>query len=256
MPSAILVAALEGAIALPEVRDIAMRVSNDLDFDMAWALKVFLQVHGVIAKRSLGFGLGGADRVFEIGFGLGEFHAATAAASRGFHQDREADLLGGLLGLGNRRQGAFRAGDTGHASFDHRGLGRDLVAHDADMLGRGANEGQPMRFDHFGELGILGQEAIARMDRVGAGDLGGSQDLRLLQIAFGGWRRPDADAFVCEAPYSTGWESETYISFTMPALSASTGLNVFIASTRRTVSPFFTLSPTATNCFAPGSGDR
>ena len=35
----------------------------------------------------------------------------------------------------------------------------------------------------LGEVGVLGQEAVAGMDRLGAADLGGEQDSRLVEIA-------------------------------------------------------------------------
>ena len=51
------------------------------------------------------------------------------------------------------------------------------------MLGRRTNEREPMCFDHFGELGVLRQKAVSRVDRVRAGDLGSGKDLRLLQLS-------------------------------------------------------------------------
>ncbi len=56
-----------------------------------------------------------------------------------------------------------------------------------------------MRFDDLGELGVLGKEAVARMDRVGAGDFGGRDDRGDVEIAVGGRRRADADRMVGQA---------------------------------------------------------
>ncbi len=47
-------------------------------------------------------------------------------------------------------------------------LGRDLVAHDPDMLGRGADEGNAVLFEDLGEARVLGKKAVARMNGVGA----------------------------------------------------------------------------------------
>ncbi len=47
-------------------------------------------------------------------------------------------------------------------------LGGDLVAHDADMFRRGADEGDAVVFQRLREGGVFGQEAIARMHRLRA----------------------------------------------------------------------------------------
>ena len=75
----------------------------------------------------------------------------------------------------------------------------DLVAHHADMRRRRTDEGQPMRLHHLGEAGVLGQKAVAGMDRLGAGDRGGRQNGGDVQVAVLRRRRPDADAFVGQA---------------------------------------------------------
>ena len=47
-----------------------------------------------------------------------------------------------------------------------------------------------------GEFGVFRQEAIARMDGVGAGDLASGDDLVDVEIGFARRRRTDADALV------------------------------------------------------------
>ena len=75
----------------------------------------------------------------------------------------------------------------------------DLVAHDADVLRRRADEGDLVLLEDLGEAGVLRQEAVAGMHRVGAGDLAGGEQARDVEIALGGGRRADADALVGEA---------------------------------------------------------
>src|SRR3546814_9135265 len=64
------------------------------------------------------------------------------------------------------------------------------------MLGLGSDEDHVMRFDDLGETFVFGQEAIARMDRVGAGDLGRRDDRGDVEIAVFRRRRPDAHRLV------------------------------------------------------------
>ena len=52
--------------------------------------------------------------------------------------------------------------------------------------------------ENFGEARVLGEEAVARMHRVGAGDLAGGEQRRNVEIAVLGRRRADADALVGE----------------------------------------------------------
>src|SRR3546814_21075814 len=78
---------------------------------------------------------------------------------------------------------ARRARNDGEAELDRGALRLDLVAHRADMFGLGSDEDHVMRFDDLGETFVFGQEAIARMDRDGAGDLGRRDDRGDAEIA-------------------------------------------------------------------------
>ncbi len=66
------------------------------------------------------------------------------------------------------------------------------------MRGR-PDEDESRGVDRLGELGVLGQEAVARVDRVGAGDLGGGDDAGHHQVALTRRAGPDADVVVGEA---------------------------------------------------------
>ena len=61
---------------------------------------------------------------------------------------------------------------------------------------------------------------------------------------------------ISASPYSTGAASETRTRTTLPARGERTGLKVFIASIRTSVSPSSTVSPACTKGGAPGSGDK
>ena len=56
-----------------------------------------------------------------------------------------------------------------------------------------------MLLEDLGEARVLRQEAVAGMDRVGAGDLAGGEQARNVEIALRRRRRADADALVGEA---------------------------------------------------------
>ena len=90
-------------------------------------------------------------------------------------------------------------GTVGMPSSSGGPLGRDLVAHQADVLGPRTDEVHVVLGQDFGKAGVLGKEAIARMHRIGAGDLAGREQRRNIEIAVLGRRRADADAFIGQA---------------------------------------------------------
>ena len=83
-------------------------------------------------------------------------HPASAAAGGGLDDQRETDLVR----LARR--------DDRDAGLARDPLRLELVPAGAERLRRGPDEDQAGRLDRFREVGVLGQEAVAGMDRVGA----------------------------------------------------------------------------------------
>ena len=127
---------------------------------------------------------------------MGDLHAAAAAAGRSLDQNGIADVGRDLLRLLEIGDGALRAWNERQAERLRGLLRLDLVAHEPDMLGARADEGDLVLFEDLGEAGILGEEAIARMHGVGAGDLAGRDDLRDVEVAVLGRRTADAHALI------------------------------------------------------------
>jgi hypothetical protein len=67
------------------------------------------------------------------------------------------------------------------------------------MFRRGADELDAVILDRLHEIGVLGEEAVAGVDRLRAGDLGGRQDGGHAEVAVRGGRRADADRLVGHA---------------------------------------------------------
>ena len=191
-------AALQRAIALAQVDGVALAVAEHLDLDVARLGQVLLDVDGIVAERGLGLRARGRQREAQIGRRVRDLHAAPAAAGGRLDQHGEAHVLGDLHRLGLARHGAVGARHDRNAEALGGLLGLDLVAHDADVLGRRADEGDLVLFQDLGEAGVLREEAVAGMHGVGAGDLAGGEQARNVEVAFGGGRRADADAFVGE----------------------------------------------------------
>ncbi len=188
----LLVAALERAIALAEVYALAHPVAKDLNFDVTRLLEIFLHIDFVIAEGGLGLGTSGEEGGFDFLLGFRDLHAAPAAAGGGLDDDRIAHLGGDALGGAEIGHATVRARNDGDSEFLGGVLGGDLVAHQADVLGRGADEGQAVILDRLHESRVFRQEAIAGVDRLSAGDLAGRDDRGEAQIALR--RRVGADA--------------------------------------------------------------
>ena len=179
----LLVAALDGAVALEEVDRTAQAVAEHLDLDVARARDVALYQHMVITKAGLGLALAAGQRGGEVFRALHAPHALATTAGAGLDEHGVADAVG--LALQQRGVVVLPvvARHQRHASLLHQGLGRGLAAHVADGRGRRADEDQPGVSTGLGEVFVLGQEAVARVHRLRPGGLGRFQDALPAQVA-------------------------------------------------------------------------
>ena len=92
----LLVAALDRALALAEVRVVAVLVADDLDLDVARLLAVPLHEHLGIAERGLRLGAAHRPRLEQLLLLVDDLHAATTAAGARLEDHGEADALGRL----------------------------------------------------------------------------------------------------------------------------------------------------------------
>ena len=115
-------------------------------------------------------------------------HPPSAAAGRRLHQHRKADRC-----HRGRRVGRVAVeGDVvehRHPGGAHDRLGTDLGAHRGDRRRRWSDPHQPGVEHRLGEGGGLGEEAVAGVDRVGAGAPSGVDEQLGAQVGVGG-RRP------------------------------------------------------------------
>ena len=165
----LLVAPLEGTVPGGDDHHVAVRVSQALRLDVPRPVQVAL--HEALTAPEGGHGL--ADRGLVLITDLvdrpGHLQATPAAAERGLDGDgqpvlfREGDDLFGTghrVGRARRERGLDLAGDV---------PGAHLVAQGLDGRGWRPDPGQSRRDHRPGEVGVLGQEAVAGVDRVGAG---------------------------------------------------------------------------------------
>ncbi|MNQ47166.1 hypothetical protein D3C85_610020 [compost metagenome] len=187
----LLVAPLHRAVAHAEGQHVALAVAEHLHFQVAGALDVLLDEHARIAEVVLPQAL---DRLE----GLGQFrrraayaHADAAAAGGALQHHRVADLLAGRQCRIEvfQQLGAFQ---HRHAMLLGQRACGVLEAEHAQLLRGRADEGDAGGLAGLGERRVLGEEAVAGVDGLGAALSGDFEDLVHYQI--GGRGRAFAEA--------------------------------------------------------------
>ena len=159
-----------------------VRVRQHLHLHMPRPLDQPLEIEAGVAERRAGLVGGVAQaRAERLGVG-GHADAAPAPAARGLDHQRIADLLGGRLRLGGL-DGAVRARDDGHPGLASGRARCRLVPHPLHYLGRRADPRQPRLDARAREGGVLREEPIAGVNRVGAGALRGGEDRLAIEVA-------------------------------------------------------------------------
>ena len=172
----LLVASLHGAVALEEVDDVALAVGEDLHLDVPRADHGLLEEHGRVAERRLGLAHAGLERVAQVLASLDPPHTAPAAAGDGLGEDREADLLGVGDELVEVGAGLGAAAGSGSPAFLAAAMARALLPVRCRTEAGGPTKVTPALGAGLGQVGVLGEESVARVDGVGAGLDGGADD--------------------------------------------------------------------------------
>lgn len=167
----LLVAALEGAVAGAQGPDRAVGVGEDLDLHMAAVLDVRFDEDLAVAEGARGLGAGAAQGRVQVLEAAYDPHAAAAAARGRLHQHGQ---------VGGR--------DVRERGDAHQLLRARLGRHRLDR-GRGRADPHQARVqDRPREVGVLGEEAVAGVDGVGAGGDRRLHDQVGAQVGVGGGR--------------------------------------------------------------------
>ena len=161
--------ALHRAVALEEVHDPAVIVGEHLHLDVSRFLDEPLDVERAVAERGGGFAPRRLDRLVDLAGVAHAAHPLAAAAGRRLDERGQPDTFNRLshpaIGLIVRRL----ARHDRHAGGGGEPPRVDLRSHLRDDRRGRADEREPGAGAGFGERGVLGQESVTRMDRVGAG---------------------------------------------------------------------------------------
>ena len=193
----LLIAPLQRAVALAHVHHVAEAVADDLHFDVPGVGDVALHVQGGIAEGRPGLGRRGAEGGLKLAVLPDDLDALAAAAGRRFQQHRITDLPGDLRRILEVTY-VVRAGHQRDSERRDGGPGQQLVAHLADAVGPRAHERDAVLGAGLGQLGFLGQKAVARMEGVATGAQRRGHQGVDLEVALGGTGRADTHGAVRE----------------------------------------------------------
>ena len=191
-----LVAPLDGAVSLAEVKDFAFAVAEDLDFDVVGVFDEFFDVDVGVAEALFGFAAGGVVAFAEGDVVVNDAHASAAAAGDGFDHYRVADFFCDGEGVFFGVHGAGGAWGNGDAGFFGEFAADGFVFEGVHGGGAGADEADVATSANFGEVGVFGEESVARMNGVDVGNFGGADEAVDSEVAFKRGGFADANGFV------------------------------------------------------------
>ena len=191
----LLVAALDRAVTLEQVHDIAEAVAEDLRFDVFRVDDAFFQEH-FRRTESLGrFGNHPREILFEFFAAVAATDAAPATTRGSFKHHRITDAVAFGQGFFDTGDVAFGAWGDGYAGLDHAAPGFGLVAHAANDFRRWANELDSAFGADVCQLGIFRQEAVTGMQCIATGFHRQVHQLARVEVT-GQWLGTDAVGFV------------------------------------------------------------
>src|SRR5581483_3975617 len=179
----LLVTALDRAVPFAEVDDVAVGVGEDLHLDVARVLEVPLDVDGRVREVGLALALRRLEGTLDVVALPDDLEALAAAARRRLDREGPAELVPEPRDLGRRRNRLGRPRDDRDAGCGHPLTRLGLRAHRLDRLGGRADPDETGGLDGPRELGVLGEEAVAGVDRLDAGCAGDLEQPLLVQVA-------------------------------------------------------------------------
>ncbi|SUB55807.1 Uncharacterised protein [Brucella anthropi] len=194
----LLITPLDRTITLEQMHDIAVRVAENLAFDVTRTLDQLFEIDFVLAEGRLGLALGFrhlAGKVFLFADGA---HATATTAPGCLEHDRITDLLGHTLHFRHVVRQWVGGGNNGNANRNRQITGGDLVAELAHRIRRRSDEGDARLVAGLHEFGAFRQKTVTGMNRVRSGELRNADHLLDRKIALDrshilGEMRPPAD---------------------------------------------------------------
>src|SRR5258706_15015373 len=191
--------ALNRALALAKVNQIAVLIAEDLNLYMSSCLDVLFDVYRRIAERELSLLLCSRQRREKGGAVVNYAHPAAAATSRCLDDYRVTDGGRDSRGLFFVLDHALESGRYWNTGGFHRHARLSFVPHQLDGGSVGSDELDIAGFADFSEIGVLGKEPIAWMNGIDVGYFSSRYDRGNVEVTLRRGRGTNADRFVRKA---------------------------------------------------------
>ena len=153
-----------------------MQIAQQLHLDVPGPLDELLHEHAGAAEGGLALALGAFQGHGQFVFAVHHPHAAAAAPVGRLEDHRPAEVPGDRQRVGLAADGPRTAGQDRHARTVRQFAGLRLVPQRPQEFDPRAHERDPGRGTGGGEVGVLGEEAVAGMDAIDAVGLGQRHD--------------------------------------------------------------------------------
>ena len=191
-------AALDRAVALAVVHAVPVAVEEHLDLDVPRPVEVALEVDAAVSEGGLRLARGGSEGALHLLGGPDDADALAPASRRRLERGGVADPLRRRRGPRGVLDRVDEPGDAGDVGLLHDPAAGDLVPHRLDRRGRGPDPRQPGLLDAACELRVLGQEPVARVDRLRLRPQRGGDDLLDVEVALARQRPAEPHGHVRE----------------------------------------------------------
>jgi hypothetical protein len=181
----LLVTALDRAVAFAEMDHGSLSVRDHLHLDVAGVFEEALDVDGRVGEVRLALALSRGERPLGLRGRADDLQPLAPTACRGLDRQRPTVFGPDRQDVGHRLHGLGRPRDNRHAGALHQPAGGHLGAHSLDRLWRRTDPDEAGVLDGPREGGILGEEPVARVDRIRFGLSRGLEHAFLVEVAVG-----------------------------------------------------------------------
>ena len=179
----LLMAALHGAVALAQIDAVAVVVAEHLHLDMLGVAQILLDIEAVVVERLAHLALRRGEDVGEF---LGAAHqpdAASTTTRRRLQHQRGSQCAAAASSPSPSERMISVPGSMGSPPLRHR-LARLAPYRPSDHRGGWrADEDDAAVGADLGEAGILGEEAVAWVNRVAVGEQRRADDVGNVEVA-------------------------------------------------------------------------
>jgi hypothetical protein len=165
------------------VNEVAVGVAQQLHLDVPCAYHQLLEIDLVVTERRFCLAPRGRDFLGQLRLVRDDAHAAPAAAPARLEHHRITDLSCETSRRGIVSRQRRCRGHDGDARGNGEVARADLVAQPTHDLRRRADEDQARLGTCFGERGILGEKAVARMNRIDLRRLRDTHDVGDIEVS-------------------------------------------------------------------------